>query len=211
MSNRQQRRAAAREDLKSATDIHMAVPDRRKPTEKTLLDIAEEKRQELMKKHPEAFKGQDKTPYGSPSDFVHSEPLNAWEEAIVYSISLAMLHFTLDVLVLNQYTQGVVWKEVFIRSGKMFPTLFIAIYLLHTKTANRLQLLRQLFFFAAAGYAGCHLIHAGNKHGYYMVMQRAPPIGTVWIWSVVELNLPYAVVHVLVVLVYTWWNGFTTF
>jgi len=59
--------------------------------------------------------------------------------------------------------------------------------------------------------AGCYLIYSGNEHGYYMVMQKAPPVGTLWIWSVVEMDLALTMLHLVVVGAYTWWNGYGNF
>lgn len=55
------------------------------------------------------------------------------------------------------------------------------------------QPLRQVIFFVASTLAGCYLIHITNQYGYMAVMQQAPPIGCLWVWSVIELDLPWAV------------------
>jgi hypothetical protein len=211
MANRQQRRAAAREEAKLAADIPMAQPDRSKPTAKTLVEIAEEKQRELEAKHPEAFKDKDSSLYKDKPGFVHDEPLSAFEEAILYTFSLSMLHFTLDVLVFNQYRQEIEWSEIFTHTFRMLLPLCLAVYLTHTKTARRFGVLKQMLFFVAATAAGCWLVYSGNKHGYYFVMKRAPPLGTLWVWSVVEMRLMWAVAHLVIVGGYCWWNGFTTF
>lgn len=54
--------------------------------------------------------------------------------------------------------------------------------------------LRQFIFFATAVPAGCYLIHISNRYGYMAVMRRAPPLGCLWIWSVIELDLDISVV-----------------
>ena len=55
------------------------------------------------------------------------------------------------------------------------------------------------------------MVYSGNKHGYFYVMKSAPPIGTLWIWSVVEMSLPFAATSAAAVLGYIWWNGFDFF
>jgi hypothetical protein len=57
--------------------------------------------------------------------------------------------------------------------------------------------------------AGCWLVRAVNRTGYYAVMKRAPPVGTLWIWSAVEMRLVPALVSCAVVGGYTWYYGFT--
>ena len=214
--NRAQRRAAARKD--DAADIQMSQPDRSGPKGKTLMELAEERRELLSKGQP--FSKQNSTTNtsqnaGKPEDdsvfFFNSDPLGAVGEAILYSVTLCMLHFTLDVLVYNQYRQDIVWSEIVSRLGRMAPALFAIIYLLHTRTAMQFGVVRQLFFLAAGVAAGCHIVYAGNHFSYFAVMKRAPPIGTLWVWSVVEMQLPYAVLSLLAVAGYMWWEGLWMF
>jgi len=46
---------------------------------------------------------------------------------------------------------------------------------------------------------------------YYAVLKRAPAIGTLWVWSVVELELKWALVSVLGVGAWGWWMGYGVF
>jgi len=203
--NRRERRAAERESRKmgvldeASLGIKKAHPDRSGPKGKTLVDVIEEKKAQLAKQHPDILHDDDEDPIG---------PLG---ESLIYSIALAVFHFTLDILVFYQYRQDMKWKEIFIRTGKVFPALFVVIYLLRTPTAARFPFLKQLFFFTSSAAIGCYLIYSGNKNGYFYVMQTAPSLGTLWVWSCVEMELTFAAAHVVVVGVYTWWNGFTTF
>jgi hypothetical protein len=42
-------------------------------------------------------------------------------------------------------------------------------------------------------------------------MKAAPPVGTLWIWSVIEMSLLYAALNAVTVLGYAWYNGFDYF
>jgi hypothetical protein len=55
------------------------------------------------------------------------------------------------------------------------------------------------------------MVYSGNKHGYFYVMKSAPPIGALWVWSVIEADLAYAASSCLAVVAYLWWNGFEAF
>lgn len=46
--------------------------------------------------------------------------------------------------------------------------------------------------------SGCYLIHITNTYGYLAVMKQAPPVGCLWVWSVIELQLPWAVLSLAV-------------
>ena len=122
-----------------------------------------------------------------------------------------MLHFTLDVLVLSQYRQDVVWSEIAGRLTRMTPALLLVIWFFHIPQVKRFRVARQLVFLVASIAAGCYLIYTGNTYGYYHVMKNAPPVGTLWVWSVVEMELLYAVAHCVAVVGYMWWNGFGNF
>lgn len=91
------------------------------------------------------------------------------------------------------------------RTHLVFLFLF---YFLHPFTPNaplvpglpsRLQHpLRQALFFATSVVAGCSLIHVTNTYGYLATMKQAPPLGCLWLWAVVELDLVWGCVSLLV-------------
>ncbi|KIV99430.1 uncharacterized protein PV09_08862 [Verruconis gallopava] len=184
---------------------------------KTLYEIAAERQEELRKqgvydkyedKYAHGENAGDHQFWSSPGD---EEPIGPLGEAFVWGVSLSMLHFTLDVLVFHQYRQEFEWREIWTRMFTMMPALFVVVYMLHTKTATRWAKLRQAFFFATSVAAGCFLIKSGNLDGYFAVMKMAPPLGTLWVWSTIEMELWWAVTHVVLVCLYMWWNGFTNF
>ena len=221
--NRKERRAAAKESgkhpststLHAASHIPLSQPDRSVPRGKTLFDIAAE-RQELLSKgqpfDPKHGDGLVRDETGrvlvQPAD---DAPIGPLGEAFFLTTSLGMVHFTLDVLTFHQYAQDMEWDSIVKRSVTIYPVLFLAIYILHSKTLAAFVVLRQLFYLVLAIAAGCYMIYAGNTYDYFAVMKRAPPLGTLWIWSVVEMKLPYAAASVVVDLAYLFWNGYTMF
>ncbi|PQE07339.1 deacetylase protein [Rutstroemia sp. NJR-2017a WRK4] len=46
-------------------------------------------------------------------------------DSILWTISLTMLHLTLDVLVTHQYAVDLVWKDIFWRTAQAFPGLSV--------------------------------------------------------------------------------------
>ncbi len=69
--------------------------------------------------------------------------------------------------------------------------------------------LRQIIFLAASVVAGCYLIHVTNKYGYLAVMKRAPPVGCLWVWSVIELDLPFALLSLACAAAFLWRGGYS--
>ena len=59
--------------------------------------------------------------------------------------------------------------------------------------------------------AGCYLIYSSNEEAYFAVMKRAPPLGTLWVWSVIEMRLEFAVGSLIAVGAYFWRGGYTIF
>ena len=227
--NRRERRAAAREASKSgqqqpssAADIPMVKPDyAARPAGKTLYQLAEERQALLAKGNPfpkatdELLDPSRKTASVVHRDgdfeFMFNEPFGAFANAVIYCFSLSMLHVTLDVLVLSQYRQDVVWREIAARIARMTPALFCVLWIFHTEQVKRWKNTRQVFFLGLSIAAGCYLVYVGNEYGYYHVMKRAPPVGTLWVWSVVEMELWFAIMHVLVMFGYIWWGGYSAF
>ncbi|KAF2646417.1 hypothetical protein P280DRAFT_10450 [Massarina eburnea CBS 473.64] len=182
-------------------DFILQHPDRSGPKGKTLFDLADERQRELNKGKPgrEQMDGEGATADG--------EAIGPLGDAILYSVTMAGLHLTLDVLVYNQYREAIVWDEIIKRAASALPIFFFLVYLTHVGFTTRFPVLRNLLFLVGGVAAGCYLVFSGNKHGYFYVMKAAPPVGTLWIWSVVEMDIAYAALHALAVLGYSKWNG----
>ena len=73
---------------------------------------------------------------------------------------------------------------------------------------ERVKPLRQAVFFLASVGAGCYLIHVSNRFGYLAVMKQAPPLGCLWLWAVVELDLPWAVLSLAAAALFLWHGGY---
>lgn len=191
----------------------MAQPDRSGPKSKTLYEIADERMA--------ALKGTANSPLNpifadgkirdESGNILDDEPLGPISNAIFLTLSLSMVHFTLDVLVYQQYRQEIEWGPIFRRTGSILLPLFVVIWLLCSRTAMKVPLLRQVLFLGIAVAAGCYTIFVGNNYTYYAVMKQAPPLGTLWIWSVYEMELKWALVSVVVDVGYLLWKGYTVF
>jgi hypothetical protein len=194
-----------------AVNILLKHPDRSGPKGKTLFELAEERQKELDKAKPagwNANKNQNPIVEQGEEEEVALGPLG---DAVLYSLSMAALHLTLDVIVYRQYREDILWVEIFKRAATAMPIFMLLVYLTHVEISYRFPLPRNLLFLAGSVAAGCYLVFAGNKHGYFNVMKAAPPLGTLWVWSVIEMALPYATLSVISVFGYLWWNQFSFF
>lgn len=196
----------------------MAQPDRSGPKGKTLLDLYEEKKSLLDHGQPFDKKYEDgrvrdesgnilEAGLGNPDD----DPIGPVGQAVFWSVCLSMFHFTMDVLTFNQYRQEINWAPIWSRTARILPVLWLIIYMTRTETAQSFPRARQILFFLVAVAAGCYTIHVGNEYDYYAVMKQAPPLGTLWVWSVIEMQLPYALASVLLDAGYLYIMGYTVF
>jgi len=97
--------------------IKLQQPDRSgpDPSHKTLIDLAEER-----SLFAQADAINVKTTENDDED---GEALvGRLGESILWSLSLAMLHFTLDVLVCHQYAIDISWPEIISRAAQAFPS-----------------------------------------------------------------------------------------
>jgi hypothetical protein len=220
--NRRERRAAAKETGKPIAPptrtpkLKLAQPDRSKPKEKTLLDIYEEKKELLNQGQPFDPKYEDGLPRGESGNILdvglgETEPMGPVGDAVFWTVCLCMVHFTLDVLVYSQFAQDIVWSAIWKRTGTMLPILFLVTYMMRSELAWKLGIVRQIFFLALGVGTGCYMIHAGNVHQYFAVMKQAPPLGTLWIYSVLEMDLPFAAGSLLLNVAFLLWGGYSFF
>ena len=220
--NRKERRAAAKESGKamapptSTPKVKMAQPDRSKPTSKTLMDLYDEKKSLLEHGQPFDQKYVDGLARDEGGNILEAglgdgEPIGPVGNAIFWSISLTMIHFTFDVLVYNQYRQKIEWWDIAGRTLTILPVLFLLVFTMQSKTALSFPMARQILFLTIAIGAGCYTIHVANRYGYYAVMKQTPPLGTLWIWSVVEMKLAFAAASVVVDLGFLWYKGYSAF
>ena len=98
-----------RERKEKVQKIKLAHPDRSDPSEATLLDIAE--KHGLLKIPPAEGSAEES----------EDEVVGRLGEAVLWSVSLTMLHFTLDVLVTHQYAIALSWPILFGRALRAFP------------------------------------------------------------------------------------------
>lgn len=68
---------------------------------------------------------------------------------------------------------------------------------------------RQTIFLAMSLVAGCYLIYISNEYSYIAVLKQAPPVGALWVWSVIELNLGLAVLSLAGSGLFFWRGGYS--
>lgn len=192
----------------------------RAPGTKTLIDIIEERRPQnpdgtpvSARKAKKRKKEQKDTPQGeesgSEADEEETEEIQVvgpFAQSIFHAVPMATLLTALDIVVHHQYRQDLHFTPILLRTLKSFPIMVMLLYYFHPR---RLHPLTQAFFFILSIMCGTWLVHAVNRYGYYAVMKRAPPVGTLWIWAAVEMELGVLLVSCAVVGGYVYWGGYS--
>ncbi|CAH0036807.1 unnamed protein product [Clonostachys solani] len=214
---------------KSAADIKLKQPDRSGPSDKTLLDLAqgkdlfsqaEERRKELAKERGEVVE-ERRAEDDEEERNVLSPGADRFMEAMLYTVSLSTLHLTFDILVQKQYGKEMDYRDVAIRTARAWVVFLILFWPLHPHEANPTLLpgfprkyqqpLRQTVFGIMSAVSGCYLIHISNNYDYLAVMKQAPPVGCLWLWAVIELELVNAVLSLIIAGGYLWYHDYKVY
>jgi len=65
----------------------------------------------------------------------------------------------------------------------------------------------QALFAALCIGTGSSLIHATNVESYRGIIQQAPPLGVLWVWTVVRMDLSFALPSLAAVGAIVWARG----
>ncbi|KAF4454761.1 hypothetical protein F53441_2839 [Fusarium austroafricanum] len=198
---------------KSVKDIKLKHPDRSAPDKETLVDFA--KGRDLF---AEADRRQRELDGEEQQDPILSPRAERIFETLLWTGVIAMLHFTFDVLVQRQFAMDLDWFLIVQRTLTAW-ILFVALfYVLHPHYSQKTtfplvpqdyqETIRQAIFFVASTLAGCYLIHISNNYGYIAVMKQAPPVGCLWVWAVVEMNILWAFPSLCIAVAYAYKNGY---
>lgn len=218
MSNRRERRAQARANLATKDEVPLHQPSRDAPSHKTLFDIAAERQllNTSSRNSPPSITTTKINPDGTIStiDSASDSPddTTPYMDVFLYTATLIMLHFTLTVLVHHQYaTTPPSLTSILYTSTIASPTpalILVLVSILHPRSSH---LLTQILFAILSVAAGAWLVHASNEDAYLAVMKKAPPLGTLWVWAIVEMKWEWAVGCLGVVACWGWWKGYSMF
>ena len=106
----------------TSSAIPLSQPDRSGPSEKTLFQLASERG--LLNPDTHRAKSgalpKNAVPIRKP---VPDEDLSRLGNSVLWSTSMAMLHFTFDVLTSHQYAETIVWADLFVRAAQAFISM----------------------------------------------------------------------------------------
>ncbi|KAJ7047455.1 hypothetical protein C8F04DRAFT_1058886 [Mycena alexandri] len=139
-------------------------------------------------------------------DTVDSPELPLSEEifnAVLLITPCSFLLVLMEILIYNQYGQEVNLKTVADRMISGIPILSIFIfYTSRYKKDRRVQ--RVLFLMGTA--AGSRMLFVVQRGSYLLNMQQCPPLITLWVYIVIQLDLGLAVLNLAAVGIFVWWK-----
>lgn len=106
--------------------------------------------------------------------------------AALHVIPLAFLYVIMDVLIHQQYSQDHSMKESLKRVVSGLPFLAVLVFYTHRYQTKRLV---QLALLLVSVGSGGGLIYQLNMGSWTENMQRAPPLVTLWVFAVIQMDL----------------------
>ncbi|KAL1976570.1 hypothetical protein VTN31DRAFT_2852 [Thermomyces dupontii] len=166
-------------------------------------------------KIPSGGQNKDKEEEQGEGDVV----MTAIVETLLSSLPLTTLHFTLSLLAAHQYAMTIEYGRLFRETVLVaFPILTALVALAHGHVPlfpgfsalikKKKKKKRESFwspslptlvlYLPLAVVLGCYLIRMTNEDPYYFVMKKAPSIGTLWVWAVLEMDTSVALIGAFV-------------
>ncbi|EPS39217.1 hypothetical protein H072_7022 [Dactylellina haptotyla CBS 200.50] len=129
-------------------------------------------------------------------------------QTFFFSIPLLLLLGGFYVLVQAQYLEETSYPEIISRTLKSFPAIWMTLYVTHPRRDWKIV---QFAFVCTAISTGCWVVYNVNHHGYYKIMKMVPPLGTLLIYSVIQMDLAPSVLSLAAIGFYTWYYDFSIF
>ncbi|KAJ6261940.1 hypothetical protein Dda_2739 [Drechslerella dactyloides] len=143
-----------------------------------------------------------------PDEEEEAEVIGDAGQAFFFAIPLMMLLSAFHILVQKQYLQEMDYWEIVSRSVKSFIPIWFIVYLTHPR--RDIPIIQAIFTATAIG-SGCWMVYNVNMHGYYAIMKMVPPLGTLLVYAVIQMDLLPAVLSLAAIGGYIWYNDFAIF
>lgn len=127
-------------------------------------------------------------------------------------IPLVSAHIIFDILVRIQYAQDISWEnvsqqmEILQRAAYAAPVLLI-LHLVFDQHKEKRWF--RIASFGAAVSIACYLVYISEEYGYYLIMKRSPPLGTILMWLFIEMHWAYSAIALIVIVFWMWLHGYT--
>ncbi|TFK28816.1 hypothetical protein FA15DRAFT_685140 [Coprinopsis marcescibilis] len=169
------------------------------------LNISEEEQTRLIKQSGILDKAKEVKVKQNEEEYIeHRIPLA--EEifnAIIYIVPTSFLLLLMEILIHQQYRQQLAVQSLVDRMGSGVPILAIFVfYTLRYKSYRSMQLL----LLSISVLSSSRMIYILNMESWLVNMQQAPPLATLWVYCVVQLDLLLSLVSLVGTGAFVWWK-----
>ncbi|EIN10711.1 hypothetical protein PUNSTDRAFT_100437 [Punctularia strigosozonata HHB-11173 SS5] len=124
--------------------------------------------------------------------------------AIVLIIPFSFLLLMMDILAHRQYAKE---ATVGVLADRLIPGIpILSVFIFYTTRYKRYRLM-QASLFVLSIFLGTRMIYVVNMASWRVVMQQGPPLTTMWVYCVVQLDLAPATLSLLVIGAWVKWTG----
>ncbi|KAF9469117.1 hypothetical protein BDZ94DRAFT_1245397 [Collybia nuda] len=123
--------------------------------------------------------------------------------AVVLIIPFCFLLLLMEILIHFQYRKQPTFEAVMDRMVPGVPILSIFVFYTTRYKAHRVM---QLFLFVLSVLVGARMLYLINWGSWLVNMRQCPALATIWVYTVVQLDLGPAVVALAIVGGYVWWQ-----
>ncbi|KAJ7129773.1 hypothetical protein C8R44DRAFT_615137 [Mycena epipterygia] len=156
-------------------------------------------------------------PHTTPTLILSQEIFNA----LLLITPCSFLLLLMDILIYQQYGQDPNLKTVVERMIQGVPILSIFVFYSKVSTEMLTRYLAasrykrdqrmQLLLFLLGTAAGSRMLFLIKRGSYLVNIQQCPPLVTVWVYIVIQLDLGLAVLNLAMVGTFCWWKGLDLF
>ncbi|KAG2042940.1 hypothetical protein BDR03DRAFT_989972 [Suillus americanus] len=175
------------------------------PVQKALVEISEDEQWRLIEQTGVLRKISDTQKPGETTDNVESLSLaDEIFNAVTYIIPLTSFLIMMDILIHQQYAKQPTAGEIAGRLITNFPILSIFVFYTTRHKANpRMQL---ALFILSLG-VGPRMIWLINRGSWLVNMRQCPQFATIWLYTVIQLNLNWALLTLVMIGAWAWFTG----
>ncbi|CAK5275582.1 unnamed protein product [Mycena citricolor] len=141
----------------------------------------------------------------------NAEPDSLGEEifnALLLVTPCSFLLLMMQILIYNQYGQDVNYKRL---TDKMISGVpILSIFIFYTSRYKRDYRLQRILFLMATA-VGSRTVFLAKQASYLKNIEQTPPLITLWVYLIVQLDLGLAVLSLVGVGAFVWWKDLNLF
>ncbi|KAH7887824.1 hypothetical protein F5I97DRAFT_1863089 [Phlebopus sp. FC_14] len=124
--------------------------------------------------------------------------------ALVVIMPLTFFLIMMDILIHHQYAKQPGFRDI---AGRLVNTLpIMSIFMFYT-IRHKDNIRTQIALFLLSLGVGPRMIWLVNRGSWLTNISQCPQFATIWLYTVIQLNLPLAILSLALIGVWTWWTS----